>query len=217
MKKIIIFLFALVLGGTMKAQSLWDTSHPDNAFTFGVRAGVNFAHADAECATSTRTGFHAGVSVDYNIIKSFSITSGLYYIGKGFRGNQNMQEASAATESKVTAHYIQVPLLASWRIEAQTGARFHFNVGPYFAYGLGGTAKYKPLDLTFIDRFEGDAFGNKGLLRHLDAGISLGIMGEFGHVVTGISYEHGLADVGKQMRFEKFHTRNVNLTVGYNF
>ena len=216
MKKILLLFLRLVTAGNLCSQSLWDASPADNPFTFGVRAGMNFAHTDADCATSVHTGFHAGISVDYNIIKSFSLSSGLYYVGKGFRGNQNLAAVSEQTESSATAAYVQVPLLASWRIEAPSGVRFHVNVGPYFAYGLGGSAKYKPLDLTLTNYFDGDTFGDNGLLKKFDAGLSLGLMVQMSHVLIGASYELGLTDVGHQARFSKFHNRNVCLTLGYN-
>ena len=140
MKKILFLLLCLVTAGNLSAQSLWDASPADQAFTFGLRAGMNYASTDVDCATSVRTGLHFGVSVDYNIIKSFSVSTGIYYVGKGFHGNQNIASASELTESKASASYVQVPVLASWRIEAPSGVRLHVNVGPYFAYGLGGTA-----------------------------------------------------------------------------
>ena len=217
MKKTILLILALVAGTSLWAQSLWDSSHPDKSVTVGLRTGVNFAHADTEGATSTRLGFHGGVALDYNIIKSFSLTTGLYYVGKGFRGNQDSNLASVNTESKTTAHYLQLPILASWRIEANSGVQFHINIGPYLAYGIGGSAKYKPLDLTLNDRFENDTFGSTGLFKHFDAGLSFGANVVLGHVLVGASYELGLTDVGRQARFDKFHNRNTNITIGYNF
>lgn len=217
MKKILFLLLCLVTAGNLSAQSLWDASPADQAFTFGLRAGMNYASTDVDCATSVRTGLHFGVSVDYNIIKSFSVSTGIYYVGKGFHGNQNIASASELTESKASASYVQVPVLASWRIEAPSGVRLHVNVGPYFAYGLGGTANYRPLNLTFQNYFEGDTFGENGLLKRFDTGLSMGLMVQIGHFLAGASYELGLTDVGHQVRFGAFHNRNACMTVGYNF
>lgn len=59
----------------------------DKKFTIGVRAGLNIADASGDDAdgTKSRTSFLAGVSADYNIVKSFSINSGLFYTGKGIK------------------------------------------------------------------------------------------------------------------------------------
>lgn len=217
MKKTIFLMLVLVASTHVGAQALWDNSRPDKTVTVGLRAGINFAHADADCATSSHLGIHGGVAFDYNIIKSFALSTGLYYVGKGFRGNQNITTASASTESKCSAAYLQLPVLASWRIEAPSGVRFHINFGPYLACGIGGKAKYKPLDLTFIDRFDNDTFGSTGLLKRFDAGLSFGADVVIGHMLVGASYELGLTNVGRQARFDAFHNRNANLTIGYNF
>ena len=83
MKKIISIIALALVGLHVQAQSLWDKSAPDDRLTFGLRAGVNFATTDADEANSTVTHYHIGLAVDYNIIKSFSISSGLYIVEKG--------------------------------------------------------------------------------------------------------------------------------------
>ena len=189
----------------MSAQSLWDVSKPDNNFTFGVRAGVNFASTNMDYATSSRMGFHIGGIVDWNIVKSFSIETGVSYISKGFKSNFG----------KGTTGYIQAPLLVSYRIETPTGVKFYFNVGPYFAWGVSGSVKYAPYDMTFHYDFNQDSFGKKGFFKHFDMGMTAGAYIVVGHVVAGVSYEYGLTDIAKV--YGKFHNRNVCVTAGYNF
>lgn len=218
MKKIFVLLFTILVGISVQAQSLWDSSKPDHNFTFGIRAGVNFASSNEDEATSTKTGFHVGATIDFNIIKSFSISSGLYYISKGFRGNYPeipLANVSKATASKVSANYIQVPLLASFRIVAPSGVQFHINVGPYYAYGISGKTVYKPYDMTFDRDYDQDTFGNEGFWKRNDFGLNAGVNVLIGKFVAGISYDYGFSDVSKV--FGNFHTRNANMTVGVNF
>lgn len=195
----------LMAGVCAYAQSLWDVSKPDNNFTFGVRAGVGFASTDQNYATSSRMGYHVGATADWNIVKSLSLCSGVYYTQKGFKSNFG----------KGTADYVQVPLLASYRIETPTGVQFHFNVGPYWAWGVGGTVEYAPYDMTFNYDFNQDSFGDKGFFKHMDAGLSAGAFIQVGHVLLGVNYEYGLTDIAKV--YGKFHNRNVGITLGYNF
>ena len=189
----------------VNAQSLWDVSKPDHNFTFGVRGGGNFSSTDMDYATSTRMGFHAGATVDWNIIKSISISSGVFYTEKGFKSDFGKGRAS----------YIQAPLLASYRIETPTGVKFHFNLGPYFAWGVGGKVKYAPYDLTFSYDFDQDSFGEKGFFKHFDMGMTAGAYIQISHVILGVSYEYGLIDIAKV--YGKFHNRNVATTIGVNF
>lgn len=218
MKKIFILFATVIFGMSVQAQSLWDSSKPDHNFTFGVRGGINFASSDEDEATSSKTGFHIGAIVDYNIIKSFSISSGVYFTSKGFKGNYPeipLADVSKATASKVTANYIQIPLLASFRIVAPSGVQFHINVGPYYAYGISGKAVYKPYDMTFDRSYDQDTFGNEGFWKHNDFGLNAGVNVLIGKFVAGFSYDYGFADVSKV--YGKFHNRNANITIGFNF
>lgn len=203
-KHIFLAIAAIMLCTGLQAQSLWDASKPDNNFTFGVRAGLDFASSDMEYATSTKTGFHAGAIVDYNIVKSLSIESGVSFVNKGFK----------SSFGKGHAGYIQVPLLASYRIETPTKVQIHFNVGGYFAWGVSGKVDYAPYDETFAYDFHQDSFGKKGFFKHFDAGLSAGAYIVVSHLLFGISYEYGLADIAKV--YGKFHNRNVAVTLGYN-
>ncbi len=140
---------AVMLCTGLQAQSLWDRSKPDRRFNFGVRAGLDFASTDMERATSTRTGFHAGAIVDYNIVKSLSVESGVSYVRKGFKSEFGKGDAG----------YIQVPLLLSYRLETPNKVHFHFNVGGYFACGVSGKVKYSPYDETFAYDYNQPTFG----------------------------------------------------------
>ena len=192
-------------GLCLQAQSLWDRSRPDDSMTFGIRAGMGFASTDMDYATSVRNGFHIGATADWNIVKSLSLETGLFYTTKGFKSNFGKGETA----------FLQMPLLASYRIETPTGVQFHFNVGPYFAWGIGGTVDYQPLDNTFTYDYHQDSFGDKGFFRHFDMGLSGGAYIVLGKLLWGLSYEYGLYDMAKV--YGKFHNRNVCVTVGYIF
>ena len=206
MRKNIFFAFAaLMMSVSAQAQSLWDRSKPDRTFTFGARAGLNFSSTNMDYATSTRTGFHIGGTADWNIVKSLSVSTGLSYVEKRFRSDFG----------KGSAGYLQIPVLGSYRIETPTKVQFHFNVGPYFAWGINGKVDYKPYDETFAYNYYQDSFGEKGFFRHFDMGMTAGAYIVIGHLLAGLSYEYGFADIAKV--YGKFHNRNVCVTAGYNF
>ena len=206
-KSFFIIILALLTANLSKAQSLWDTSKPDKALDFGVRIGHNASNVNGETESAgTRSGLLAGVSVDYSFIKSLAVVSGLYYSSKGFYTD----DTDCATLS-----YIQVPLQASYRIRTKTGVKFHFNLGPYFAYGIGGTAKLYPQSLSYFYKFDQDAFGDRGFFKRLDVGFSAGAHILVGHFQLGLTYEYGLTDIAKV--YGNLHNRNVAVALGYNF
>ncbi|MBE6257459.1 MAG: PorT family protein [Prevotella sp.] len=202
--RIVIAFFSLLLSASVYAQSLWDISKPDHNFTYGFRVGINFSSTDMDYATSTRNGFHLEATIDWNIVKSFSMSSGLEFVSKGFKSNFGKGETD----------YLQMPLHASYRIETVTGVQFHFNVGPYFAWGISGSVDYKPYDATFSYYYQQDSFGANGFFKHFDAGLSAGAYIKLNHILFGVSYEYGLVDIAKV--YGKFHNRNVSVNLGYN-
>lgn len=207
MKKYIFILLALLTAAQSKAQSLWDISKPDKALSIGLRVGHNASNINGETEMSgTRSGLHAGLSVDYSFIKSLGVETGVYYSTKGFKNNDT-EYASMS--------YVQVPVQASYRIRTKTGVKFHFNLGPYFAYGLSGDIKVKPQSLKEFFVFDQDAFGDNGFFKRLDMGLTAGAHILFGQAQLGITYEYGMADIAKV--YGKLHNRNVAVTIGCNF
>lgn len=206
MKRTLFLLIATVVAlSGARSQSLWDASHPNHLFSFGVRAGVNFASTDMDYATSSRTGIHAGVNVDWNIVKSLALSTGIMYVEKGFQGMYG----------KSNAHVMQVPLLVSYRVMTPTGVWFHLNVGPYVSYGIGGKTNYHPQDQTYSFSFDQDTYGKKGFMKYWDAGLQVELNVQLGHTLLGVGYELGLTDYAKV--YGQFHNRNVLMTVGYIF
>ena len=205
MPKYIYTIIGLILATDIQAQSLWDSSKPDDIFTYKVLTGMNVSSTDGNEATAVRTGYHIGGMVDYNIVKSFSVCSGLSFATKGFHSGRG----------KADLVYIQIPIIASYRLETPTGVKFHFNVGPYFSYGIGGEINFEPLDFNYYYLFDQKSFGDKGFFTRYDVGLSAGAYILLGHVQLGVSYEYGLKDIAKV--YGEFHNRNVSMTVGYNF
>ena len=209
MNRIIIVILFLFTVNFSYSQSLWDISKADKPLTIGLQVGHNASTMRGEQESSyTRSGWHAGISVDYSFVKSLAIVSGLYYTTKGF-GSRDIKYQNTYLS------YLQVPLQASYRIRTKTGVIFHFNGGMYFAYGLSGHANTYKQSLTEFYRFDQDAFGNEGFFKHLDVGLAIGAKILLGHVSLGLIYEYGLVNIAKV--YGKFYNQNVALSIGYNF
>ena len=205
MNRLIIIFFIILLATDLSAQSLWDTSKPDKSIIFGIETGVDYSSLSYEDMSSSRVGAHVGFTADVNIIKSFSINSGIYYIQKGFNSRCG----------KATMNYLQVPLLASMRFESPTKVQFHVNVGPYFAYGFSGKTFFTPFSITMLYYFDQGSFGGKGFFKDLDIGLSVGGTLQLKMLCVGISYEYGFVDIAEV--YGKMHTRNISIKLGYKF
>lgn len=214
MRKTFALLLCLlsVLGAS--AQKYWDGSRPNHRFTFGVRAGVNFAkqnNMDDGGDNNFRTGFHVGATADINIVRSFSVNTGVLYIQKGYKRDYSDYRGSIKTRNSAT--YIEIPVLASYRIELSDAAVFQLNLGPYFAYGTNGSLKVtntigdESYEISSFDKYDG--------LKKFDTGISVGVAVVYSNIYMGASYERSFVNVSNTN--QKFQNGNILVTLGYNF
>lgn len=127
MKKFLISALTAICALGVSAQTFWDSDAPEQKVTFGVRAGLDIAKLRAKDDDSkSRTSFLAGVSADFNLVKSFSINSGLFYTGKGAKD--------------FSADFIELPIYASYRLNFAEESQLQINVGPYLDFGVTGDA-----------------------------------------------------------------------------
>ena len=204
MKNITCALVAILISINCIGQSLWDVSKPDKTFQFGIETGINYASTSHDNASASKSGIQTGIIFDYNIIKSLSLSSGLFYTQNGF----------TSMYGDATMHYVKVPLYFSWRFETITHVLFHVNVGTYVSYGIGGSIQYEPT-FTNIYYFHQDCFGDQGFFKDYDAGMTVGGFIQVKDVKLGIGYDLGLVNIADV--YGEFHNRNISIKLGYMF
>jgi hypothetical protein len=106
---------------------------------FGVKAGVNFANISSDVpdySSDMRTGLHIGGGVNFVISDNFSITADLLYTMKGAKQEteyiqiNNSVTITGTVEEKISLSYIEVPVLARYKLESG----IYFNGGFYFGF-----------------------------------------------------------------------------------
>ena len=199
MKQIIIFCSMMLAVASASAQRYWDGSRPDHRVTFGVRAGINLSKFfEEDIEWRYRMGYQAGVEVDFNLVRSLSINTGLNYIQKGFKMEIELGP-SYIQEFEFKPVYLEVPLALSYRIKLSDSSQFQLNAGGYFAYGL------KSSDESFFN----------GGYKKEDLGMTLGAAVTYSHYYFGANYQHSLIDVGPS-DYKSYHS-NIIVSLGYNF
>lgn len=216
MKKTVLILVSVLSSLGALAQNYWDSSRPDHLVTFGIRAGVNSSKQyamDEQADRDFRFSYQVGLAVDLNLARSFSFNTGVMMIQKGWQWDYN----DSRGKQKVTdnATYLEIPVLASYRVALSDQAQFQLNLGPYFAFGIFGDQKVTSTfpngddyNINSFDEYEG---GKK-----FDCGISIGAGFTFSHIYLGINYERGLINVSND-ESKKFQNGSIALTLGYNF
>lgn len=205
---------------------------------YGIRAGLNVSNIAGEYGPDSgdeldldsRVGFHVGGVVDIPITNGFYIQPGLLFTTRGAGEKYSYSEPGYSEEAttKYRPIYLEIPVLASFRADVSRTVNVQVNVGPHFAFGLGGKCKESYSDSDGISESvkypffgestdEEDHFGAK----RFDFGLTFGAGVTLRkHYYVGIVYDLGLINMAVDKEWgkdAKFHNRNFSIQLGYNF
>lgn len=222
MKKVI--LLAVLAAGMMFTAKAQENG-------FGIRAGFNLSHAGGDFKDylkdwesgdpKSKAGFNIGVIYDWGLTEHFYIQPGLYYTMKGAKAKDSDSEEDYSWESKMNINlsYLELPVLASYRMNLTDNIKWQINAGPYFAVGVGGKFKFESKESedgeSFTEKYDYKAFGSssknagfdeddegnivvhgvKGDLKKFDFGLSFGTGVSFDKFYVGIKYDLGLTNI----------------------
>ncbi len=129
---------------------------------------------------------------------AISVRYGLEYIGKGAKF------PGAGSNTAINLNYLEVPIDAVYHLPAGPG-RIEAGLGPYFAYGIGGSSNGV------------SSFGqNNGGFKRFDAGLNLQAGYQFDNGLSlRLGYDLGLANVEYADQDVKGHTRTLSINLGY--
>lgn len=223
--KLFLLTFAVLIGLNMNAQSATSSSFGSNdgegGLTFGVKAGVNFAGTSGKGAEDYdgKTGFNAGVFMEYTLPMNVYFMTGLDFSMKGAK----FEETDGTEKYKETYSpmYLQLPIHAGYRVAITDGINVGVHFGPYLAYGIGGKSKYEYTDSDYPEdneKEEEDFFGSedKGGFKSFDFGLGFGADVDIDKFRVGLGYDFGLTNIGRNKDFP-VKNRNFFINVGYKF
>lgn len=154
-----------------------------------------------------------GVGTEIPLNDNFSIQPTLYFDEKGARYTIPLNNSSY--RARVHEYYVELPVLATYRVELTKTSNIAFGLGPYAAYGVGGKAKYSiDTGVGSISSEEINTFSSNGWnLRRFDAGIAVGVTGEFDDFIIGVDSQFGLTKLEKNG--DNYHNVTVFLNISY--
>jgi len=182
-------------GGASIAQKSDSDKENNNAVSFGIRVGINLSHIYAKYYTYDPYyrrnirgkgdyldvfGMQFGFVLDLAASEVFHIQPGLMYIQKGMGDEKH----------DVTAHYLELPLLTSFKFSA-----FRLNAGPYIGLCVSSD----------VDIFD-DVF---------DIGLSAGFGFDIDMFYMGAFYNYGFTDMSDKHGYN-FYNRTLGINLGIN-
>ena len=216
MKNHFILLLLMICSQAASAQKYWDSSRADKLFTFGVRAGLNISKQysmDDFADREFRLGYQVGLTADINLVQSFSINTGVMMIQKGWKWDYDDNRGKKEVTDNAT--YLEIPLLASYRVNLSDQAQFQLNLGPYFAFGMFGDQEVKN-SFPNGDNYKISSYEEREGGKKFDCGVSIGAGFTFSKIYVGLNYDRGLVNVSRNTN-NKFQNGAIALSLGYNF
>lgn len=180
-----------------------------------IKGGMNIssiAISDKQTDTYGREkpkiGYNFGLVGDIHLKKDFFIQTGLLISAKGSKLRE-MRLETTTVDLSMNSIYLQIPALFVYKTRMYNAHNaISFEVGPYFAYGIGGK-------ITGPQMIKLDTFGDEGLCKRGDMGLALGVSYEMQHLCFFANWEYGILKIIKKEALEHdANIRNMNFSIG---
>lgn len=213
MKRIGLFLATCLICMVASAQITWNVK---------AGAGLATARGDVENA-SGKLGWKIGVGLEKPLSSDWLIMPSFEFKQKGTQ--MSFSDEDESEKSKVTFSYLQLPILAAYRIRLSDEINLTAKAGPYVAYALSGKETYEYSGSYGSGKEEYDLFDSEeGVGQRFDAGLLLGVDVEYQRFVLGAEFEYGLLPAAKyefedqyeSVSFKAYNT-SFYITLGYKF
>ena len=190
------------------------------SLTWGIRAGMNYATILNAPAGKGVIGFNVGGNLDVGFCNWFHLQTGLYLSMKGVDAEYEVRETNQSltyTYEDYSPIYLEIPVLASFRIGLSDNADIQFGVGPYIAFNLLEEQLY-------FHNIYGPRVNQKEDIEPFDFGLQANIGASIKHFYIGVGYQIGIPS-RKIWSIDTYgggvehviRTSNAMLNVGYNF
>lgn len=177
-----------------------------------------------ELDSKAKAGLTVGVEAERFISAPLSVSAGVMYTNQGHKyPDYGVDDKNAKTfwnceDSKVTMHYLQVPVM----LNLYVADGLAFKAGVEMGYLLHSKAQSVMTDGIIdsdnnyvVKTTERLSAKNTDIYRRFDLSIPMGASYEYMHFVLDLRYHLGLANLSKVEK--NMHSSVVTFTLGYQF
>lgn len=178
-----------------------------------IKGGIVFSSLkNTSFETHSNPGFAIGLSVDIRFHTSLSLQPEIFYIEKGSR----VSTPSIDTDFDLTMDYIEIPVLAKYRLSLPGIAQPYFYSGPYVSFLIENNSS---IEVMGDQEFTPDELVQEA--RNTDWGVILGVGTElnftFNRVTTELRYGAGISSAFNDTIDRKIRNSFISLLVGFHF
>lgn len=192
MKKLFCLICMGLFIATASAQITWN-----------AKGGLGLAKCTGELESSGKFVAKAGVGIEKPLNANWSLMPSLELAWKGY----DFDEEEGGYSETADMFYLQIPVLAAYRMNLNDSWNLVLKAGPYLAYGLFG-------NISASDDGESASEDVFDYAKRLDIGLDFGVDFEHHRYVIGAEYEFGLTSISE---YGDIKTSAFYVTVGYKF
>lgn len=182
--------------------------------TFGLKAGLNLSNIVVSPDYENRMhnlGFHVSLTMDHPLTKFLSLETGILFTTKGFTRESSLFQGTIKDE----LYYVDIPVIIMGT-KIIGAMKFYASTGPYIGLGLFGKVRTRGAYYDPIIWNDNVDWGNTGLYKRLDFGLTFGCGLGINRTNIGISYDLGLYDIGPT-NSDTRKNRVLRFSLGYRF
>ena len=168
---------------------------------------------DAEMSKKAHLVGKVGVGIEYPLTSNWSLMPSLELAWKGAK--YEFEEKGWVDKSTLDFTYVQVPIVAAYRMNLTDAWNLTLKAGPYFAYAISDkfTVEY---EYTGDSSFPGSSGSESGSadIKKFDAGLDVGVDFEHHRFVFGVEAELGFMELES---YAKAKNLAFYATLGWKF
>ena len=173
------------------------SAQEDSKWTLKAGVGVSNLAGSENIGFKSAFSIKLGVGYEFAVSESFSIEPAVLLNNKGFKID--------GFSNYVTRYFLEVPVMAAYKMDLNDNCQLVINAGPYVAYGLFGS------DVEWGDGGKTNVFD---ACNRFEAGVGAGVKVAFSRVAVGVDFNRSFT---KAMDDVKAYSQVIGLTFGYKF
>lgn len=199
MKRFFSLICVIVFAVAVSAKITWNAKG-------GLGVATNYgSHASG---SSPNFVWKLGGGFEYPLTRNISLMPSLEYAMKGANYSAYFgYNIESKLVSKLTIHYLQVPVLCAYRINISDAWNITLKAGPYIAVNL-----FDRISSSIIEEGYSDSASTNNYTKRFDAGLDIGVDFEYHRFVFGVETELGFCNLAGSMKNLAFYG-----TVGWKF
>lgn len=190
MKKILVLIALVCAVLNVSAQE-------DSKWSVKVGAGLSSLAGSEAGGAKSAFAYKVGLGYECGISESFAIEPALMLSNKGFKVD--------GIDGTIGRNFIELPVLAAFKISLNDDMNLIINAGPYVGYGLWGS------DIEWYGGGTSNIFDE---YERFEAGVQAGVKVAFGYFEVGAEYNRAFTKAAGDYNQ---YSQGFGLTLGYKF